>query len=88
MSAVMVDEVTPLACASPVSCLFHASKPAAVLPHCAALALPLIHTRGRGLLVKKGVTNATVERTIANADVCQIAGAVSPDRNITSQIGP
>jgi hypothetical protein len=36
MSTVMVDEVTPLACASPVNCLFHASKPAAVLPHLAA----------------------------------------------------
>src|SRR5262245_37285466 len=29
--------------ASSANCLFHASKPAAVLPHCAASALPPIH---------------------------------------------
>jgi hypothetical protein len=40
--AAMVKALTPLACASPANCLFQASKPAAVLPHCAALALPVI----------------------------------------------
>ena len=44
MSAAMVEALTTLACASPANCFFQVSKPAAMLPHCAALALPDIHT--------------------------------------------
>ena len=36
----MVEALTTLACASPANCFFQVSKPAALLPHCAALALP------------------------------------------------
>src|SRR6266404_4790363 len=43
MRAARVEALTPLALASSENCLFHASKPAAVLPHCAAPALPVIH---------------------------------------------
>jgi hypothetical protein len=42
--ASMVEALTPLACASPANCFFHVSKPTAVLPHCAAIALPVIDT--------------------------------------------
>src|SRR5215510_6327598 len=34
----------PFPLASSPNCVFHASKPAAVLPHCAAPALPASHT--------------------------------------------
>src|SRR5260221_12088453 len=43
MRAARVEALTPFPLASSASCLFHASKPAAVLPHCAAPALPVIH---------------------------------------------
>jgi hypothetical protein len=46
MRAATVEALTPLALASSPNCLFHASKPAAVLPHCAAPAL-LGHSRER-----------------------------------------
>jgi hypothetical protein len=36
----MVEALTTLACASPANCFFQVSKPAALLPHCAALPLP------------------------------------------------
>src|SRR5215468_4310966 len=38
MSAAIVGALTPFPVASPAICVFHASKPAAVLPHCAATA--------------------------------------------------
>src|SRR6266516_4358931 len=44
MRAATVEELTPLPLASSANCFFHASKPAAVLPHCAAPALLVIHT--------------------------------------------
>src|ERR1700730_4194774 len=44
MRAATVEALTPLALASSANCFFHASKPAAVLPHCAAPALLAIHT--------------------------------------------
>src|SRR6266446_4921914 len=43
MRAARVEALTPFPLASSANCLFHASKPAAVLPHCAAPALPVIH---------------------------------------------
>jgi hypothetical protein len=39
MRAATVEALTPLALASLTNCFFHASRPVAVLPHCAALAL-------------------------------------------------
>src|SRR5580693_3782911 len=39
MRAVTAEALTPLPLASSANCFFHASKPAAVLPHCAAHAL-------------------------------------------------
>src|SRR5258706_14345896 len=39
MRAARVEALTPFPLASSATCLFHASKPAAVLPHCAASAL-------------------------------------------------
>jgi hypothetical protein len=44
MRAATVEALTPLALASSPNCLFHASKPTAELPHCAAPALLAIHT--------------------------------------------
>src|SRR3984893_2391368 len=44
MRAATVEALTPLPLASSANCFFHASKPAAVLPHCAASALLAIHT--------------------------------------------
>src|SRR6202035_5823992 len=44
MRAATVEALTPFALASSANCLFHASKPAAVLPHCAAPALLVVHT--------------------------------------------
>src|ERR1700688_1769413 len=44
MRAPTVEALTPLARASIANWFFHASKPAAVLPHCAALALLAINT--------------------------------------------
>jgi hypothetical protein len=41
----MPEALTPLARASLANSLFHASKPADVLPHCAPLASPAIHTK-------------------------------------------
>src|SRR6202041_2837560 len=41
----MPEALTALARASLANSLFHASKPADVLPHCAPLASPAIHTR-------------------------------------------
>src|SRR5713101_6264266 len=43
MRAARVEAPTPLPLASSANCFFHASKPAAVLPHCAAPALLVIH---------------------------------------------
>src|SRR5258706_5717870 len=43
MRAARVEALTPFPLASSASCLSQASKPAAVLPHCAAPALPVIH---------------------------------------------
>src|SRR5262245_10728194 len=39
-----VAALMPFPLASSPNCVFHASKPAAVLPHCAAPALPASHT--------------------------------------------
>src|ERR1700694_2207370 len=44
MRAARVEALTPFPLASSANCFFHASKPAAVLPHCAAPALLVIHT--------------------------------------------
>src|SRR5258708_39673709 len=44
MRAPMVEALTPFPFASSANRFFHASKPAAVLPHCAAPALLVIHT--------------------------------------------
>src|ERR1700737_133008 len=44
MRAASVEALTPFPLASSANCFFHASKPAAVLPHCAAPALLVIHT--------------------------------------------
>src|ERR1700730_8963816 len=44
MRAARVEPLTPFPLASSANCLFHASKPADVLPHCAAPALLVIHT--------------------------------------------
>src|SRR6266540_2145389 len=44
MRAPMVAALTPFPLASAANCCFHASKPAAVLPHGAASALPAIPT--------------------------------------------
>src|SRR5215211_3538208 len=43
MKAPMVEALMPLARASSANCLFQASKPAAVLPHWAALAVVAMH---------------------------------------------
>ena len=40
----MAEALTPVARASPANCVFRASKPDAVPPHCAALALLAMHT--------------------------------------------
>src|ERR1700739_3792393 len=50
--------LTPLARASLANSLFHASKPADVLPHCAPLASPAMHTRA------DKAANATIFRSI------------------------
>src|SRR5215217_7102777 len=43
MKAAMVEALMPLARASSANCLFQESKPAAVLPHWAALAVVAMH---------------------------------------------
>src|SRR5215211_902141 len=49
MSAVTAEALMPFPLASSANCCFHASKPAAVLPHCAAPALLAVHASAKAV---------------------------------------
>jgi hypothetical protein len=73
MRAATVEALTPLALASLANCFFHGSKPVAVLPHCAALALLAIDmstTKAATVIVLEGASRC---RLVADF-VAEIAG--------------
>src|SRR5215211_7496040 len=49
MSAVTAEALMPFPLASSANCCFHGSKPAAVLPHCAAPALLAVHASAKAV---------------------------------------
>jgi hypothetical protein len=69
MSAAMVEALTTLACASRANCFFQVSKPAAMLPHCAALALPDIHTSATKTPMVSSLNCLPTLRTVRDAMV-------------------